>query len=275
MKVKVYGARGSMPLSHPGGSVYGGNTSCLTITSGETTLILDAGSGLLLYQKELEETYPDYPENTPTQHILISHLHLDHVLGLGMFKPLFAHENTTIYTCRRREQTSIKSQVFRAFKSPNWPIDLSQVAEARCQEIFLHQAFQVGPFTITAFLGEHADTTLSFHITDGNKTVVHLLDSETEMATPEGYAELVDYCRGADLVVADAAYSGEDYDKYKGWGHSTVEHGVKLARATGCKRMLFSHLSQHYSDSEIKSWERYFDDADKYIIAKDGMELTL
>jgi len=92
--------------------------------------------------------------------------------------------------------------------------------------------------------------------------------------SPADYQQLVDYCRDVDLVVFDSAYSPEDYPKYKGWGHSTVEDGLRLRKDSGCKKMLFSHFSQEYSDEEITSWQQYFD-GDYYILARDGMEIEI
>lgn len=275
MKLKVYGGRGSIPIAHLGGSLYGGNTSCITVESGGETLILDAGSGLMLFQHDLEALYPDYPNNIPDQHILISHLHLDHIIGLGMFKPMFATgSNTYIYTCSRDERP-LKEQVFGAYKAPLWPTDMSQSANAQCIEAHMDKPFQIGPFTVTFFLANHSDLTASYHISDGHKTLVHLLDSELSTMAPDQYSKLIDYCKDADMVVADTAYSPEDYPKYKGWGHSTIEHAVTLSQDCGCKKMLMSHFSQHYSDAEITSWAKYAGDPNKYILATEGMEILL
>lgn len=276
MKLKIYGSRGSIPVSHMGPTRYGGNTSCMSLTSKGETLIIDAGSGLVNLQNDLQAAYPSFPKNIPTQNILVSHLHLDHIIGLGMFKPIFTPTPSVhIYTCKRTDNLTLKEEIFLPHKPPTWPIDLAAVSTIQSTAITILEPFQVGVFTITPFYSKHDDITTSFHITDGEKVCVHLLDSELPAHSKEEYLTLLHFCKDADIIIADAAYSTEDYPSHAGWGHSTVEHGTDLARKTNCKQMVFAHLSQHYTDDDLDSWERHFDDTCIYHIAKDNMELSL
>ena len=277
MNIKVYGCRGSIAMSHTGGSVYGGNTSCMRLESNGYHLIIDAGSGLMMFEKELRAAYLGYPNNfdVPVD-ILISHLHVDHTIGLCTFEAALKQgSNVRIYTCCRSEGKPLREQVFGAYKPPNWPVPMPEIVTAQVVPVELGVPFDVGPFTITAFRASHPDMTLSFHVTDGRVNVVHLLDSEALQMESASYDELQHYCSNADLVVFDAAYSPKDYDKRAGWGHSTVPDGVRLAKLWGCKRMMFAHFSQQYSDEELDSWAKYFDLESQYIMAYDGIELTL
>ncbi|MCL2564704.1 MAG: MBL fold metallo-hydrolase [Defluviitaleaceae bacterium] len=275
MNIKVYGCRGSIAASHTQGSRYGGNTSCMLLESGGHSLIVDAGSGLVMLEKELREANPDYPGNLPMPpNILISHLHLDHIIGLSTFEPAWNKEpGMRVFTCSRDDRP-LHEQVFGVFKPPYWPVTMPEVTACECIPIEANKAFTIGPFTVTPFNAKHPDETLSFHITDGHSSLVHLLDSEADHSDPASYKELRHYCNGADLVVFDAAYSPEDYPKYKGWGHSTVKDGVYLAKEWKCKRMLFAHFSQRYSDKELDRWKQYFS-GDQFILAYDGIELVI
>lgn len=275
MKLTVYGARGSIPMSHLGGSRYGGNTPCMILEAQGERLILDAGSGLMLLQEELLQAYPDYPDGIPEQHLLLSHLHLDHIIGLGMFRGTFAdHAPMHIYTCSRGDN-SLEDQLYDAFKPPFWPTPLKDIAKVSFTEITVQEPFHIGPFTVSAFLSKHPDQTLMFHITDGEKTCVYLLDSEIKLLTPTEYQELVAYCQDADIVIADASYTPADYEIRRGWGHSTMFEGMQLARDSGCKNMIFAHLSPFYSDEELTSWERHFEPGCHYILAYEGLVLEV
>ncbi|MCL2852947.1 MAG: MBL fold metallo-hydrolase [Defluviitaleaceae bacterium] len=277
MNIKVYGCRGTVSLSHTYGSRYGGNTSCIKVESGGSVLIVDAGSGIMQMEYELRETYPDYPKGLPFNlNVLISHLHIDHIIGLPTFGPtLNPGANMKIFTCSRDERP-IKEQIFGVYKPPYWPVSMAEIAAAQCVAVEPDVPFDVGPFTVTPFTAEHPDSTLSFHITDGNKVFVHLLDSEVSYMQPHAYEKLLSYCREADMVVSDAAYSSDDYQMRKGWGHSTVKDGIRLANDSGCKSMMFAHISQSYCDSTLDSWKRHImDNRDEYILAHDGLELTL
>jgi len=269
MNLKIYGCRGSVAISRAGESRYGGNTSCMVLSSGEHKLIVDAGSGIMQFEHYLQGVPPQ------NLNLLISHLHLDHIIGLSAFAPAYNDESSMkIFTSSRSNQP-LKEQLFGIFEPPYWSISAKAAATAECIVIEADKPFIIGPFTVTAFIASHSDQTLSFHITDGHKTFVHLLDSEISTLSPAEYEELLGYCKNADLVVFDAAYSPDDYDLFKGWGHSTIADGIRLANDSNCKRMLFAHFSQIYSDSELDNWKILFESSDRYIFAHDGLELSL
>jgi len=273
MKLKVYGCRGSVPTSRYPASQYGGNTSCMALETQDRTVILDAGSGLAQLDRAMEAS-----GHMSASHlnILISHLHLDHIIGLTVFGPVWdSNKGVKIFTCLRGEGT-LKGQIFGAFAPPYWPTSMSESANAECIAIEDNIPFNLGDITITPFTATHPDDTLSFQLKSGDKTVVHLLDSETSMLNDQEYAKLVEYCRGADLVIFDAAYSPTDYPKKRGYGHSTIEDGFKLAALSNCKRMMFSHFSFEYSDEDLDALETQAKSyGDKFLFARDGMELDL
>jgi len=276
MRLKIYGCRGSVPLSHHVDKVFGGNTSCIKLTSGDYSIALDAGSGLINLGIDIENSSSKIPKMR--QDILLSHLHMDHIIGLSAFAPaLDAERGIRIFTVSRDER-SLPNQIFGAFVPPYWPVSLGEIVYAECVQIHEEVPFAAGSLTITAFSANHPDKTTSFHITDGEKTVVYLLDSEIAALGNDEYAKLLGYCKDADAVVFDAAYSVKDYVNFKGWGHSTVEDGIRLRRDADCKRMIFSHFAQKYNDGEILSWRRLYansPDASCYILAADEMEIIL
>ena len=273
MKLKVYGCRGSVPSSWGTVSKYGGNTSCISLEASGHTVILDAGSGLVQFDrlampgKEADKTPLD---------ILLSHLHLDHLIGLAVFSPIWSSgEAVRIHTCLRGEGT-LREQIFGPFVPPYWPSSMLEAANAECIAIKDGISFNLGPIIVTPFIAMHPDDTLSYHLTDGKKTVVHLLDSEVSVLNDREYDGLVQYCKEADLVIFDAAYSPADYSNKKGWGHSTIEDGFKLAEACKCKQMMFSHFSFEYSDQELEILESHARNySEKFFFARDGMEFDL
>lgn len=278
MKAKIYGCRGSIPVSHTYCSRYGGNTSCMTVESQGKTLIFDAGSGLMIWEQEMKELFPTYPKNLPyTPKIFISHLHLDHIMALGNFAPSWdAESGLTLYTVSRDERPLV-DQIYGVFRPPYWPHDMTKITKANCVEIECGKPVQIDHFTVTPFLANHSDITVSYHITDGARTVVHLLDSEVKGMEPKMYDQLIHYCMDADLIVFDAAYSDQDYPKHVGWGHSTVQQGVELALKTNPRAVIFAHISQTYTDYELDTWTKYFSQAPNtyFLLARDNSELDL
>ncbi|MDR2167755.1 MAG: MBL fold metallo-hydrolase [Clostridiales bacterium] len=278
MKIKIFGCRGSIAIARTAVAKYGGNTVCMTVGINDFDLIIDAGSGLLLLQEELRRKYPDYPRGLPhPPALLLSHLHLDHIIGLSAFAPAWQKVGMQIFTYSRDARPLVE-QVFGIYRPPFWPISMEAFGCVECIEIKEGAPpFELGPATITPFAAAHPDKTASFHITDGEKTLVYLLDSEMPLMGEAEYAALVEYCTNADLVVFDAAYSKEDYPARKGWGHSTVEDGIKLAQKSGAKRMLFTHFGQEYSDEDLDNWKAEIKNSDvtEFIFAREGMEFSI
>lgn len=274
MKVKVYGCRGSLPTTRDRASKYGSNTSCTTIETTDQTIILDAGSGIA----QMDRLTKIFARKEKPFDILLSHLHLDHLIGLTVFSKVWINspdDLVRIYTLDRDERP-LKEQIFGVFAPPYWPVSMAQFANVECVAVEDGVPFQLGLFTVTPFTAPHPDKTISFHITDGRTTVVHLLDSETPTLSEDGQKALVKYCKDADLVIFDSAYSAIDYPDKKGWGHSTIEDGFKLARDSGCKKMMFTHFGFEYSDQELEIFESQAKaQGDTFFFARDGMEFSV
>jgi len=270
MKLKIYGCRGTIASVCPSGSRYGSNTSCMTVESNGDMLILDAGTGIIQLQAEYL--------NKPLQpHILLSHLHLDHIIGLAAFAPVWAPQaGTKIYTCDRGggKYGTLKEQVFGIFKPPFWPVSMANAVPAECIGLNAGEKFKINSFEILPFFAAHPDETTSFRISDGEKILVYLLDSELPLLDEKGYGELVEHCCAADLVIFDAAYTPEDYSAKKTWGHSTVKEAVQLKADSGCKQMLITHFNSAYSD-EILDLTRKFPGAEKFLFAVEGAVIDL
>ena len=273
MKIKVYGCRGSLPSTREVSSKYGSNTSCMTIEAAGQTIILDAGSGLA----QMDRLTKLFAHKKHPFDIFLSHLHHDHIIGLAVFSKVWTNspdDLIRIYTIDR-DGRPLKEQIFGPFVPPYWPISMPQFVNVECIALEEDAAFQLGVFTVTPFAAAHPDKTVSYHITDGNMTVVYLLDHETPALSEAGWNTLVKHCQDADLVVFDSAYSVIDYPDKKGWGHSTIEDGFKLARECGCKKMMFSHFGFEYSDQELEIFESQAKaQGDMFFFARDGMELT-
>ena len=274
MNVKIYGCRGSLPTTREIASKYGSNTSCMTVETPEQTVIIDAGSGIA----QMDRLTKIFSRKENPYDILLSHLHLDHIIGLTVFSKIWMNspdELVKIYTLDRDERP-LKEQIFGTFVPPYWPVSMVNFANADCIAVHDKVPFQIGTLTVTPFTAAHPDKTISFHVTDGNKTVVHLLDNETPALLLEDWDLLVGYCKNADLVVFDSAYSVIDYPGKKGWGHSTIEDGYKLAKDSNCKRMMFTHFGFEYSDQELEILESQArSHGDTFIFARDGMEINL
>ena len=275
MKVKIYGCRSSIPLSNNPASKYGGNTSCITLKTRGQTIILDAGSGI----SQMDRLTKIFADKESRFDILISHLHLDTIIGLTVFgndRMSYQDNFMKIYTINR-DSRPLKKQIFGLFAPPYWTVSMEdELVNAECIEIEEEVPFRLDYFTITPFIAAHPDKTTSFHITDGNITVLYLLDSETSTLSDKGWGLLVKHCKNADLVIFGATYPNMLHSEKKHKKHPTIEDGFKLAKDSGCKKMMFTHFDAKYSDQELETFEVCATaQGDKFFFARDNMELSL
>jgi phosphoribosyl 1,2-cyclic phosphodiesterase len=250
MLVKVWGTRGS--VASPGREMirYGGNTSCVQVTlSDGTHLVLDAGTGIRNLGDDLGA-----PENHI--HILLSHLHLDHLQGLLFFSPLFQREAEITIWGPSTPGMSLEDRIARYLSAPLTPVE---VRELPCQLDFRDcpaTEWDIGPARIRAEAVTHRGPTLGFRITDGGASVCYIPDHEPAMAgslrelEPEwisGYS----LAHGADLLLHDCQYSDAEYPSHFGWGHSSLSDALCFARRTEAKRTLLFHHDPYHSDDDL------------------------
>ncbi len=246
MKVKVWGARGSVPAPGPKMNRYGGNTSCVQVTlSDGQQLILDAGTGI----RTLGIDIGDAEQAT----ILLTHLHLDHIQGLMFFAPCFrAGSRITIYGPASPE-ADLESRIARYISAPLSPVE---VRELPCDVAFRDTPateWEVGPATVRAEAITHRGPTLGYRITDGDATLCYIPDHEPALGAPleelepewiSGY----DLACGASLLIHDCQYTDEEYPAHIGWGHSKLSDTLAFARRTSPERLMLFHHDPLHTD---------------------------
>ena len=242
MEVTFWGVRGSIPCPSKNTSFYGGNTSCVKLeTDGGLLLIFDAGSGIRL----LGDSLPD----TGECHLFISHGHLDHIQGLGFFKPLHSPGWTThIYL-----PVWLKSHLHTVFNGVSFPIHLSDMQGSLVRRLLrpgetVTLASGANSVKIETFSTNHPGDSLAYKVhADSN---VFLYSGDHEINSAPGVRELTqEMLRGVDLAVMDAMYTKENHKP--GWGHSTCEDCVELAKEAGVSCLVLTHHAPEKNDWEL------------------------
>lgn len=242
LQLTVFGTRGSMAVCRNDSMLFGGNTSCYMIRAGEQTVFLDGGSGLVFAPTEFE--IPPV--------ILLSHLHLDHILGLGVYRRLLQKgKETVIYLppCSPEELTAGLDGVYAP---PYWPLRLTEYAGTVKLQTF-PERLQLGELSIETMHGYHPGDSLVFRIRWKKKCLVYASDCEP---TEESTTELVEFVRGADLLLFDAQYTEEEYPARIGFGHSTAEKGIEIKELGNVKQLLLVHHDPLRNDAELLAMER-------------------
>ena len=239
--IKVLGCRGSMPAARRDMAEFGGDTSCYQVQCGEDALYLDAGTGLMNAA----------PQEGRPVHILLSHAHADHILGLPMFGAFFRPGQEIVLYGRAGAGLSLEEQLNRLVSPPLWPCTLWQYpAKTRAQEAEF--PLRIGPFTVWAMESCHPGGSLILKVAAEGRSIVYATDFEH---TPDKEKELIAFSRGVDLLLYDAQYTQAMFEKKKGFGHSTGEAGLRVARESGVKLLRFIHHDPFYTDVMLRTRE--------------------
>lgn len=268
--VSVWGVRGSMPVPASGFLEYGGNTSCVSVDCGTDLVVFDAGSGLMGFGDSLRA------KKNKRVDILLSHLHMDHCLGLFGFGPLYDPEaEIHLYGGAETENGFCRS-LETLLGAPYWPVGLRDFrAHVRLHEIRPGESFLLGGkgVTVSTTAGNHPGGSVLYRLDGGGKSVVYALDCEINDAIFESLAE---FSRGSGLILWDAGFVPEDLERYRGWGHSTWEQGIALRRVAGADRILMAHFAPNYTDAFLREQERLAGQADPAChFAREGMKILL
>jgi phosphoribosyl 1,2-cyclic phosphodiesterase len=283
MKVKVWGARGSVPAPGPEMSRYGGNTSCVELElSDGSTLIIDAGTGI----RGLGVGIAAKP---PKINILLTHLHLDHIQGLMFFAPCFCSDSEITIWGPSSPEASLEERIARYLSAPLSPVE---VCELPCDVSFLDtpgSEWEIGPATVRAEAVIHPGPTLGYRITDNGTTLTYISDHEPglgaplESLEPEWMISGYDLAHDADLLIHDCQYTDDEYPDHVGWGHSRLTDTLTFARRVDAKRlMLFHHDPLHsddfldaFYDTAVERWTAMGGEATGIEMAGEGSELDL
>lgn len=251
MKVTIWGSRGSLPAPSPDNNEFGGNTSCVQVTDNGTMLVLDAGSGI----RRLSYAVPD--EVTRVD-ILLTHLHLDHIMGLGFFLPLYKPEVKVNIWGPSIKGESLHSRLTRYLSPPLFPIRLQDLP---CRlELFEidRSEFQIGDLTIHTDFVCHPGPTVGYRIENEKAVLAYVPDHEPALGSSNfpnepQWTSGYELAYEADLLLHDAQYTREEYEPRVGWGHSSMEDALKFAEMSKVKKFLFFHHDPAHTDVQLRS----------------------
>ena len=239
----VLGSRGSMAFCGEGCAHFGGDSSCYMVRAGEETVFLDAGTGL-------SAAPADYPKSPA---ILLSHLHLDHLIGLGVFPGLSStYTHTRVYVPFCADRRAAEECLGRVFAPPFWPLRLTEYA-SRPELLPLPDSFSTGELSIDAIPGNHPGGCMVFRLRYRGKTIIYATDYEYEA---QSFVRLVDFSKNADLLLFDAQYTEDELITKAGFGHASAALGMKLMALSGAKRLLLIHHDPHSHDPILDAREK-------------------
>ena len=258
MRVRIWGARGSIPAPGPDTARYGGNTSCVQVTlSDGNIVVLDAGSGI----RDLGPTCAQ----AERINILLTHLHLDHIQGLLFFAPFFRPGVEIVIWGPPVPGRSLRDRIARYLSAPLSPVEIrslpAKVSFRKCPA----DEWEIGSARIRAAPVNHRGPTLGFRISEADTSLCYLPDHEPALAAPldavepdwiSGFA-LAERC---SLLLHDCQYTDDEYPERIGWGHSRMADALLFARRSAAERVLLFHHDPLHTDGQLDLLERRADE---------------
>ena len=249
MKVTFWGTRGSLAAAGPETVRYGGNTSCVEVRGDDgTLLVLDAGTGIRRLGAAVGEGR--------CVDVLLTHLHMDHLQGLGFFAPIYQPGLEVRIWGPPSATLNLQARLARYLSPPLFPVRLRELP---CR-LTLHDVplgrFRIGGLEVQADLVCHPGPTVGYRIMEGEVSVAYIPDHEPALGAPRfpqepEWTSGYNLAAGADLLIHDTQYTDDEYLTYVGWGHSAISHVLAFAQLTGVKRLVPFHHNPGHSDDDL------------------------
>jgi CheY-like chemotaxis protein/glyoxylase-like metal-dependent hydrolase (beta-lactamase superfamily II) len=268
MKVRFWGTRGSIATPGPATNHFGGNTSCVEVTTANgDLLIFDCGTGARQLAAELMVR----SKKAINANILLGHTHWDHIQGFPFFTPAFLKGNSVAIYGPEGSRGSLQQALAGQMEYTYFPVDLNQLPAAITYHDLTEGIHTIGGARVATQFLNHPAMTVGYRVEADGVAVVYLVDHEPfsdalwragaepgriESILHDGDRRHAEFMAGADLVIHDAQYTPEEYPSRKTWGHSAYDYGVQIAAAAGVRRVALTHHDPSHDDHFVADIER-------------------
>lgn len=265
MTVKLLGVRGTLPVHGAEFAQFGGGTSCVLVRAGGETIILDAGTGL---SGRAWDNF--FPEKRCS--LLITHAHVDHLMGFPVFPPLFDPAVRCDIYLKTREGHTAREQIEALMAPPLWPVRTDALKAA----IHFHdteESFFLGEVQVNTMPSLHPGGSTIYKLSRGGISVVYATDYEPADDCPDDFCA---FARDCSLLLLDAQYTEDEYRNTRGFGHSTISRSAAIARRCGAGRALLIHHDPKRTDAQLWALEQSILANDPHIsFGREGEEIQL
>jgi phosphoribosyl 1,2-cyclic phosphodiesterase len=252
MEVSLWGTRGSLATPGPETARYGGNTSCVSVRGCEgTVLVLDAGTGIRRMAATIDAS-------ARCVNVLLTHLHMDHIQGLGFFAPLYCPDVDVHIWGPASTQLSLRARLMRYLSPPLFPVSLRELPcclhlhEVPCGDV------EIGEFRVTSALVCHPGPTVGYRICDtAGSVLTYLPDHEPALGArafpslPRAWTSGGVLAEASDLLIHDSQYTTHEYPGHVGWGHSSLRHMLDFGTLVESKHLVPFHHDPGHSDLDL------------------------
>jgi len=275
MQVRIWGCRGSYPISGGDFIRYGGHTSCVEVWEEDTLIILDAGTAMRPLGLSL--CTPAHGPITHRIHVLISHTHWDHIIGFPFFQPLLdPRTHITVYGLGRMER-QLETTLTASLGKPLFPMPITSMpAKIDFHQVGDYDSITIGPdIQVTTAQLNHPYRAVGYRIESSSGCLAYITDTapfdmilfgdeqvswsndnrtlnaESRRTLSRMRQGVLDLAANADWVIYDAQFEPQEYASRPHWGHSTPDHAIDIAVAANAHHLILFHHDPHRTDKEI------------------------
>jgi len=259
---------------------FGGNTSCLEIRADKKLIVVDLGTGVRPLGDWIMGN--DFKTGPMDMDIFITHTHWDHIMGFPMFTPIFIPGTTMrIRGPVSFDDDTLASIIGDQLSYRYWPVrQIELAAHIEYQELKETTIDMGGGLKVTTKYLNHPILCLGYRFEYQGKSIVTAYDHEPfrnlfptdpsdpsydedaaregEAATTEVNERFFNFLSGADILIHDAQFTQEEFEKHLGWGHSSYDCAIDAARQAGVKKLVFFHHDPNRSDEQLGSFEEKY-----------------
>jgi phosphoribosyl 1,2-cyclic phosphodiesterase len=272
--INFWGVRGS--IACPGANTvrYGGNTPCVEMLVDGYRLIFDAGTGIHVLGQSLLNHLP------VSGHLFFSHSHWDHIQGFPFFSPAFMEGNEfDIYGGVIPQGVTIEHRLHDQMTQPNFPVPLQVMgANLRFHNLDYGDRVELGDVTVLTGLLNHPGGAMGYRVSWQDYAVAYITDTEHLETGLD--LHVLDLADRADVLIYDSTYTDEEYNHPRtskvGWGHSTWQEAVKIAKAAQVKKLVIFHHDPSHDDDFMDAIQQQVNEVfPQAIVAQEGMKIVV
>ena len=266
--LRFWGVRGSYPAPFASHMKIGGNTPCVELRLGSEVILFDAGTGIIPFgQSMVREAKSGHLS------VFLTHFHWDHISGLPFFAPAFTPGYHVDIYGPGGSPDELEEHIAQQMRAPYFPVETETWLATVRYHTPHHDPVRIGPATVSSFMLHHPGLTFGYRIEVNGKVILFCPDNEIffvnqridamrdefdedehallEAMKEEQRGRVTEFMRDADLLIHDAQYTPEDYQRKRGWGHSCYIDTVNSAIDADVKQLFLFSYDPNYDDEQV------------------------